>query len=149
MLGTQKAWIHSVFTGTMWQEWRGRSGAPSTTLFRLFLTDRNKSELFCELKEKRKSPVFRLKLGFFGGAGGGTRTHTVSLPTDFESVTSAIPSHRRLNGIIIPKAAAECKGKCEILPQKGKGAGLPQLPHHAAAPQQQPSGGGQRRQILP
>ena len=23
------------------------------------------------------------------GAGGGTRTHTVSLPTDFESVTSA------------------------------------------------------------
>ena len=88
MLGTQKAWIHSVFTGTMWQEWRGRSGAPSTTLFRLFLTDRNKSELFCELKEKRKSPVFRLKLGFFGGAGGGTRTHTVSLPTDFESVTS-------------------------------------------------------------
>ena len=27
--------------------------------------------------------------GFFFGAGGGTRTHTVSLPTDFESVTSA------------------------------------------------------------
>ena len=30
------------------------------------------------------------------GAGGGTRTHTVSLPTDFESVTSTIPSHRRI-----------------------------------------------------
>ena len=29
------------------------------------------------------------KLGFFVGAGSGTRTHTVSLPTDFESVTSA------------------------------------------------------------
>ena len=25
----------------------------------------------------------------FSGADGGTRTHTVSLPTDFESVTSA------------------------------------------------------------
>ena len=31
---------------------------------------------------------------FFFGAGGGTRTHTVSPPTDFESVTSTIPSHR-------------------------------------------------------
>ena len=29
------------------------------------------------------------KSDFFHGAGGGTRTHTVSLPTDFESVTSA------------------------------------------------------------
>ena len=31
------------------------------------------------------------------GAGGGTRTHTVgSPPTDFESVKSTIPSHRRI-----------------------------------------------------
>ena len=28
------------------------------------------------------------------GAGGGTRTHTVSPPADFESATSTIPSHR-------------------------------------------------------
>ena len=28
------------------------------------------------------------------GAGGGTRTHTVSLPTDFESASSTIPTHR-------------------------------------------------------
>ena len=28
------------------------------------------------------------------GAGGGTRTHTGFTPTDFESVTSTIPSHR-------------------------------------------------------
>ena len=28
------------------------------------------------------------------GAGGGTRTHTMLPPTDFESVTSTIPSHR-------------------------------------------------------
>ena len=30
------------------------------------------------------------------GAGGGTRTHTVSPPADFESATSTIPSHRRI-----------------------------------------------------
>ena len=30
-------------------------------------------------------------------AGGGTRTHTVLPPTDFESVTSTIPSHRQVN----------------------------------------------------
>ena len=34
------------------------------------------------------------------GAGGGTRTHTVSLPTDFESVTSTIPSHRHLYRVL-------------------------------------------------
>ena len=36
--------------------------------------------------KKKKTPMGRL---FLFGAGGGTRTHTVSLPTDFESVTSA------------------------------------------------------------
>ena len=36
----------------------------------------------------------------FFGAGGGTRTHTVSPPTDFESVTSTIPSHRRARNSI-------------------------------------------------
>ena len=30
------------------------------------------------------------------GAGSGTRTHTMSPPTDFESVTSTIPSCRRV-----------------------------------------------------
>ena len=30
------------------------------------------------------------------GADGGIWTHTVLLPTDFESITSAIPSHRRM-----------------------------------------------------
>jgi hypothetical protein len=30
------------------------------------------------------------------GAGGRTRTGTVLLPVDFESTTSAIPSHRQL-----------------------------------------------------
>mgnify|MGYP000039055743 CR=1 FL=1 len=29
-------------------------------------------------------------------AGDGGRTHTVSPPTDFESVTSTIPSHRHI-----------------------------------------------------
>ncbi len=29
------------------------------------------------------------------GAGGGTRTHTMSPSADFESATSTIPSHRR------------------------------------------------------
>ena len=30
------------------------------------------------------------------GAGGGTRTHTMSPSADFESATSTIPSHRRV-----------------------------------------------------
>ena len=30
----------------------------------------------------------------FSGAGGGTRTHTMSPSADFESATSTIPSHR-------------------------------------------------------
>ena len=45
---------------------------------------------------KMKSKKGRISRPFLLGAGGGTRTHTVSLPTDFESVTSAIPSHRRV-----------------------------------------------------
>ena len=54
----------------------------------------------------------RTRRSFRFGAGGGTRTHTVSLPTDFESVTSAIPSHRRLfscNIYIIAERKAKCK----------------------------------------
>ena len=50
--------------------------------------------LSCEPPIPKKKPPARG--GFSFGAGGGTRTHTVSLPTDFESVTSAIPSHRRV-----------------------------------------------------
>ena len=46
-----------------------------------------------------ENPQSRLKSRAHGfsedGAGGGGRTHTVSLPTDFESVMSAIPSHRQ------------------------------------------------------
>ena len=30
------------------------------------------------------------------GAGGGTRTHTMSPSADFESATSTIPSHRHI-----------------------------------------------------
>ena len=41
---------------------------------------------------------FLLSIGGISyGAEGGTWTRTVSLPTDFESVTSAIPSLRRTN----------------------------------------------------
>ena len=36
------------------------------------------------------SPIKKIWFGLYWfGAGGGTRTHTVLLPTDFESVTSA------------------------------------------------------------
>ena len=34
------------------------------------------------------------------GAGGGTRTHTVSPPADFESATSTIPSHRQVQELL-------------------------------------------------
>ena len=42
-------------------------------------------------KKHKKSSVHNIKsvMNTRYGAGGGTRTHTVSLPTDFESVTSA------------------------------------------------------------
>ena len=43
------------------------------------------------------------------GASGGTRTHTVSPPTDFESVTSTIPSHWRKNAVIIQDIFAKFK----------------------------------------
>ena len=43
------------------------------------------------------------------GAGGGTRTHTVSPPTDFESVTSTIPSHRHLTLPIISDTGRKFK----------------------------------------
>ena len=42
-------------------------------------------------KQIKEAPIKRghpLGCPLFIGAGGGTRTHTVSLPTDFESVTS-------------------------------------------------------------
>ena len=32
----------------------------------------------------------------FYGAGGGTRTHTMSPPKDFESSSSTIPTHRQV-----------------------------------------------------
>ena len=38
--------------------------------------------------QKRPQKALRL-LGFYISAGGGGRTHTVSPPTDFESVSSA------------------------------------------------------------
>ena len=62
-------------------------------------------------KKHKKSSVYNIKsvMNTRYGAGGGTRTHTVSLPTDFESVTSAIPSHRHGNRNIITKTAAKCK----------------------------------------
>ena len=37
---------------------------------------------------KKKTPSRTIRSPRRRGAGGGTRTHTVSLPTDFESVTS-------------------------------------------------------------
>ena len=43
-----------------------------------------------------KNKSSEVKLQSFLGAGGGTRTLTVLPPTDFESVTSTIPSHRRI-----------------------------------------------------
>ena len=50
----------------------------------------SKTTSFAEGKHHSKKSLLSIdKRDFFVGAGGGTRTHTVSLPTDFESVTSA------------------------------------------------------------
>lgn len=52
------------------------------------------------------------------GAGGGTRTHTVSPPTDFESVTSTIPSHRR--EVYYSGKLIRIQVKFQNLPQKSE-----------------------------
>ena len=46
------------------------------------------------LKRKNSQKSFDFKL-FFSADGGG-RTHTVLLPIDFESTSSAIPTHRQI-----------------------------------------------------
>ena len=65
--------------------------------------------------ERQKTPEFR---GFFGvasfkmcnhGAGGRTRTGTVSLPMDFESITSANSITPAYNTVIIHQIAGKSK----------------------------------------
>ena len=47
------------------------------------------SNLSKKTNNPNPSPIKKIWFGLYlFGAGGGTRTHTVSLPTDFESVTS-------------------------------------------------------------
>ena len=41
-----------------------------------------------------------IQRSFLSGAGGGTRTHTSVTPTDFESASSTIPTHRHCCVII-------------------------------------------------
>ena len=48
-----------------------------------------------ESQPPRKNPARHTAHGIFG-AGGGTRTHTMSPSADFESATSTIPSHRHI-----------------------------------------------------
>ena len=65
-------------------------------------------------KQIKEAPIKRghpLGCPLFIGAGGGTRTHTVSPPTDFESVTSTIPSHRQMRNclFIIIRPGGKCK----------------------------------------
>ncbi len=43
------------------------------------------------------------------GAGGGTRTHTMSPPTDFESVTSTNSITPACNSVIIADTGENCK----------------------------------------
>ena len=48
-------------------------------------------------KNPNPSPIGKIWFGFcWSGAGGGTRTHTLSPAADFESATSTIPSHRHV-----------------------------------------------------
>ena len=66
-----------------------------------------KKDLFCPVDKR----------GLFAGAGSGTRTHTVSLPTDFESVTSAnsiIPANAK---VIIHYLKSKCKRNKLIIPR--------------------------------
>ena len=43
-----------------------------------------------------------IQRSFLSGAGGGTRTHTSVTPTDFESASSTIPTHRQLFSELLP-----------------------------------------------
>ena len=63
------------------------------------MTEGKQNRLVTERKKYIKIPTLADTIvsnkGRYYGAGGGTRTHTMSPPTDFESVTSTIPSHRQ------------------------------------------------------
>ena len=78
------------------------SGAGGGTRFaRLRALGRSRSQqstglLLCAARPSSPTHAFRINkkgtadaIPFFSGAGGGTRTHTMSPSTDFESVTSA------------------------------------------------------------
>ena len=72
-------------------------------------------------KQIKEAPIKRghpLGCPLFIGAGGGTRTHTVSPPTDFESVTSTIPSHRR--EVYYSGKLIRIQVKFQNLPQKSE-----------------------------
>ncbi len=76
----------------IWVIWKGKCNA------RL-----EKTLYYTDFWAKKRYPFWHcIKRGNSYGAGGGTRTHTMSPPTDFESVTSTIPSHREIiyQGII-------------------------------------------------
>ena len=81
----------------------GQAGPPSDTHSvlgrrRAFIITDLVLRLLRELKmdKNKKRGRFTKKQPLFNGAGGGTRTHTESPPADFESATSTIPSHRRI-----------------------------------------------------
>ena len=57
------------------------------------------------MTQKRHGPAGHA----FFGAGGGTRTHTMSPPTDFESVTSTNSITPACNSVIIADRRWNCK----------------------------------------
>ena len=76
------------------------------------------SNLSKKTNNPNPSPIKKIWFGLYlFGAGGGTRTHTVSLPTDFESVTSAIPSHRPITKLLYRKPPPIASTNATNLPQ--------------------------------
>ena len=72
-----------------------------------------------KLPRRRRVPKKRdtRRASLFFGAGGGTRTHTMSPPTDFESVTSTNSITPAITEAIIRDAKVFCKqnfGKSKI-----------------------------------
>ncbi len=57
-----------------------------------------------------------IQRSFLSGAGGGTRTHTPSLATDFESASSTIPTHRQVTGNYYNTSAGASQ---EVFPADG------------------------------
>lgn len=79
-----QAAVPGCFVKRWWGAWASKVSIGD------FCARLSRAALFAPRDHTKKRPQKALRLlGFYISAGGGGRTHTVSPPTDFESVSSA------------------------------------------------------------